>query len=65
MDIYWLEQSDSDVPFGDDWLSGSPDGGALPIEYRDVLRAAHKTDEEISAVEEALDYAALVEQVLV
>ncbi len=23
MDIYWLEQNDSDVPFGDQWLSGS------------------------------------------
>ena len=23
MDIYWLEQSDSDVPLGDQWLSGS------------------------------------------
>ena len=42
-----------------------PDGGALPIEYRDILKAAHKTEEEISAVEEALEYAALVEQVLV
>ena len=42
-----------------------PDGGALPIEYRDVLKAAHKTEEEISAVEEALEYAALVERVLV
>src|SRR5260370_14941210 len=23
VDIYWLEQNDSDVPFGDQWLSGS------------------------------------------
>lgn len=46
-----------------EWIH--PDGGALPIEYRDVLKAAHKTEEEISAVEEALEYAALVEQVLV
>ncbi len=42
-----------------------PDGGALPIEYRDILRAAHKTESEISAVEEALETAALVERVLV
>jgi len=42
-----------------------PDGGALPIEYRDILTAAHKTEEEISSVEEALEYAALVERVLV
>ena len=43
----------------------NPEGGALPIEYRDILRAANKTDLEISAVEEALETAALVEQVLV
>jgi uncharacterized phage-associated protein len=42
-----------------------PDGGALPIEYRDILRAADKTEAEISAVEEALESAALVELVLV
>ena len=42
-----------------------PDGGALPIEYRDILRAGHKTEEEISAVEEALESAALVERILV
>jgi len=42
-----------------------PDGGALPIEYRDILRAADKTEAEISAVEEALETAALLELVLV
>lgn len=42
-----------------------PDGGALPIEHRDILRAADKTESEISAVEDALETAALVEQVLV
>lgn len=41
-----------------------PDGGALPIEYRDILRAAHKTETEISAIEEELDSLALVERVL-
>jgi uncharacterized phage-associated protein len=42
-----------------------PDGGALTIEYRDILKAAHKTDEEISAAEEALESAALAERILV
>jgi len=42
-----------------------PDGGALSIEYRDILRAAHKTETEISAVEEELESLALVERVLV
>ena len=35
------------------------------IEYRDILKAAHKTQAEISAVEEELDSAALAERVLV
>ncbi len=43
----------------------NPDGGALPIRYGDILKAAHKSAEEISAIEEALDSAALVERVLV
>jgi len=42
-----------------------PDGGALPIEYRDILKAAQKTEAEISAVEEALESAALDERILV
>ena len=42
-----------------------PDGGALPIEYRDILRAAEKTEAEISAVEEELESLALVERILV
>ena len=43
-----------------------PDGGALPIEYRDILKAAHKTEEEISAVEtKRWSHAALVERILV
>lgn len=41
-----------------------PDGGALPIEYRDILSAAHKTEAEISAIEEELEALALVEHVL-
>jgi uncharacterized phage-associated protein len=42
-----------------------PDGGALPIEYHDILKAASKTEAEISAVEETLESAALVERILV
>jgi uncharacterized phage-associated protein len=42
-----------------------PDGSALPIEYRDILRAADKTEAEICAAEETLESAALVERVLV
>ena len=42
-----------------------PDGGALPIEYHDILKAAHKTETEISAVEERLECEALAERVLV
>ena len=42
-----------------------PDGGALPIAYRDILKAADKTESEISVVEEALECAALEERVLV
>lgn len=43
----------------------NPDGGALPIEYSDILRAAHKTAGDISAIEEALESAALMERALV
>ncbi|MFN7998014.1 MAG: Panacea domain-containing protein [Bryobacteraceae bacterium] len=42
-----------------------PDGSALPIEYRDILRSAGKTEVEISEIEESLDSAALAERVLV
>jgi hypothetical protein len=41
-----------------------PGGGALPIEYRDILRAAHKTEPEISATEEDLESLALAERIL-
>jgi len=41
-----------------------PDGGVLPIEYRDILRVVHKTAAEISAVEEDLESSALVERIL-
>ena len=42
-----------------------PDGSALPIEYRDILKPAGKTDVEISRIEEAVESAALAERVLV
>ena len=41
-----------------------PDGGALPIEYTDILRAAHKTEAEISAIDEDLQSLALTERIL-
>jgi uncharacterized phage-associated protein len=41
-----------------------PDGGARPIEYRDILKAAHKTEPEISAIEDQLESLALGERVL-
>jgi len=41
-----------------------PDGGALPIEYGDTLRAAGKSESEISATEQELEYAALADCVL-
>lgn len=43
----------------------NPDGGAMPIEVREILTAAHKTEVEISEIEEALESAALVERILV
>ncbi len=42
-----------------------PNGSALPIEYRDILKSAGKTEIEISRIEEALESAALAELVLV
>jgi len=45
-----------------EWIH--PDGGALPIEYRDILKSAHKTEAEISAIEEALESSALAERIL-
>jgi uncharacterized phage-associated protein len=42
-----------------------PDGGTRPIEYRDILKTAHKTEAEISVIEEDLELAALTERILV
>lgn len=42
-----------------------PNGSALPIEYRDILKPAGKAEAEISRIEEALESSALAERVLV
>lgn len=41
-----------------------PQGSALPIEYRDILRAGGKTPSEIAAIEEELESLAFVEALL-
>lgn len=41
-----------------------PDGGALPIEYRDILKTTPKTEAEIAAIDEELEYSALAERIL-
>jgi uncharacterized phage-associated protein len=38
-----------------------PNGSSIPISHRDILRAAHKTDAEIEAVESELESLAAVE----
>ena len=39
-----------------------PQGSALPIEYRDILRAGGKTAQEIAEIEFELEGLALVEE---
>ncbi len=41
-----------------------PNGSAIPIQYRDILRAGNKTDAEIAAVEAELESLAAVEAML-
>lgn len=41
-----------------------PQGGAIPISYRDILRAAGKTDLEIAVVEAELEAVAMMEKFL-
>jgi uncharacterized phage-associated protein len=41
-----------------------PKGSAIPIEYRDILRAGKKTESEIAAVESELEALAAVEAML-
>ena len=40
-----------------------PDGSAIPIQHRDILRAAGKTDIQISEVEDDIEALALADQV--
>lgn len=41
-----------------------PNGSALPIQYRDILRAGNKTESEIAAVESELEALAVAEAML-
>ncbi len=41
-----------------------PQGSAIPIEYRDVLRAGNKTQSEIAAIEAELEALAAAEAML-
>ena len=42
----------------------NPQGGAIRIQYRDILKAAGKTEIEIAAVEDELEGVALAENLL-
>lgn len=42
----------------------NPNGSAIPIEYRDILRAGSKTESEIAAVESELEALAAAEAML-
>jgi uncharacterized phage-associated protein len=42
----------------------NPQGGAIPITYRDILRAGGKTELEIAAIEDELEGVALAENLL-
>jgi uncharacterized phage-associated protein len=42
----------------------NPQGGAIPIQYRDILKAGGKTEIEIAAIEDELEGIALVENIL-
>jgi hypothetical protein len=41
-----------------------PQGSAIPIEYRDILRAGNKTQSEIAAIEAELEALAAAEAML-
>ena len=41
-----------------------PKGGAIPIEYRDILRAGGKTEAEVAAIEAELESLATAEAIL-
>ena len=42
-----------------------PEGGAIPIEYRDILRAGRKTESEIASIEQDLEALAAVDSLMV
>jgi hypothetical protein len=42
----------------------NPQGSAIPIQYRDILKAGGKTDLEIAAVEDELEGVAFMENIL-
>ena len=42
----------------------NPQGSAIPIQYRDILKAGGKTDLEIAAIEDELEGVALMENIL-
>jgi len=42
----------------------NPNGSAIPIQYRDILRAGNKTESEIAAVEAELEALAAAEAML-
>lgn len=54
-----LVRASHDLP---EWQD--PNGGAIPIEYRDILRTRNKTEAEIAAVEAALESLAAAEAML-
>jgi hypothetical protein len=42
----------------------NPKGSAIPIDYRDILKAGGKTDLEIAAIEEEMEHLALTDRLL-
>ena len=42
----------------------NPQGSAIPIQYRDILKAGGKTDLEIAAIEDELEGVAWMENLL-
>lgn len=41
-----------------------PNGSAIPIQYRDILRAGNKTESEIAAIESELEALAVTDAML-
>jgi uncharacterized phage-associated protein len=59
MDRWELVRLSHDLP---EWQD--PNGSAIPIQYRDILRAGNKTEAEIAAVEAELESLAAAEAML-